>query len=249
MHLSLLLWCAILSFTAAQELSDSTSTSRNAAVPWITYTSTRSCTTQPSTVFVYTSNLTTFLLPQPGPNSAITPLNSNAASSAYDAGISVASNDGLATGEEGTTHASSGDSGSFVSATGSEDPSATPFNTIGTTQSTPWATESSAVTPSASNGDSGSFVAREDRRTHQRIQATLPESLKAMLWARTLLPQRHLHRALGLPRLLDAVLGLDSALVAALDRVHRTCPLLSSQVQPLCLIWQHLGQLVLCHQQ
>jgi hypothetical protein len=41
MHLSLSLWCAILSFTTAQELSDSTSTSTNAAVPWITYTSTR----------------------------------------------------------------------------------------------------------------------------------------------------------------------------------------------------------------
>lgn len=158
MHLSLSLWCAILSFTTAQEFSDSTSTSRNAAVPWITYTSTRSCTTQPSTVFVYTSNSTTFLLPQPGSNSAITPLDSNAASSAYDASISAASNGGLATGAEGTTQASSGDSGGFLSATGSEDPPATPTNTTGTAQSTPWATESSAVKPSASSGDSGSFV-------------------------------------------------------------------------------------------
>lgn len=158
MHLSLTFWCAILSFTESQELPDSMSTSRIAAVPWITYTSTQSCTTQPSTVFVYTSNLTTFLLPQPGPNSAITPLDPNAASSAYDASISVASNNGLTTGVEGNTQASSADSGGFVSATGSEDPSATPINTTGLAQSTPWATESSAVTPSASSGDSGSFV-------------------------------------------------------------------------------------------
>ena len=141
MHLFLPFWCAILSLTSAQELSYSTSTSRNAAVPWITYTSTRSCTTQTSTVFVYTSNSTTFLLPQPGPNSAITPLDSNAASSTCDVSIFVASNDGLATGVEGNTQASSGDSGGFVSATGSEGPSATPINTTGVAQSTPWATK------------------------------------------------------------------------------------------------------------
>ena len=158
MHPFLPFWCAILSLTTAQELSDSTSTSRNAAVPWITYTSTRSCTTQPSTVFFYTSNSTTFLLPQPGPNSAITPLDSNAAGSSHDASISAASNDGLSTGAEGTTQASSGDSGGFLSATESEDSSATPIDTTGTARSTPWATENNAVTSSASSGDSGSFI-------------------------------------------------------------------------------------------
>lgn len=75
MHLSLSFWCALLSYTQAQQTSSTESTSRtSSAIPWITYTSTRSCTTQPSTVFVYTSNSSTFLLPHPGPNSALTPL-------------------------------------------------------------------------------------------------------------------------------------------------------------------------------
>ena len=155
MHLSLSFFCAILSFTKAQELPDSTSTSTNAAVPWITYTSTRLCTTQPSTVFVYTSNSTTFLLPQPGPNSAITPLDSNAVSYAYDTSVSAASNDGFAMGAEGTAQALSGDSGSFVSAIGSQGLPATPSNTVDTAQSTPWGMDSITVTPlGASAGSS-----------------------------------------------------------------------------------------------
>lgn len=134
MHLSLSLWCAILSFTTAQELTGSTPSSTNTAVPSITYTSTRSCTTQPSTVFVYTSHSTTFLLPQPGPNSAITRLDSNAVIYASDTSIFAASNDGFTTGAEDKTQASNGNSGSFASATGSDSPSATSSATAATAQ-------------------------------------------------------------------------------------------------------------------
>ena len=104
----------------------------NADMPWITYTSTRSCTIRPSTVFVqpYTSNSTNFLLPQPGPISAITPLYSTAPILTSETSISTARNDGFATGAEGTSRAtsqaSSGPAGSMVSMTGSDDPSGTP---------------------------------------------------------------------------------------------------------------------------
>jgi hypothetical protein len=158
MHLSLSFWCAVLSFTKAQELTGSTSTSTNAAVPWITYTSTRSCTTQPSTVFVYTSNSTTFLLPQPGPNSALTPLDPSPVSST---GISAASDDGFTTGAEGTTgtvQASNGPSGRFLGGRGSEDSSGTPSTTTGNAQSRPWDSSSIASASTASSGDSASFV-------------------------------------------------------------------------------------------
>lgn len=82
MHLPLSFWCVILSFAQAQQdSSESTSASASPNIPWITHTSTRSCTARPSTVFVYTSNSTTFLLPQPGPNSAITPLDKSTSTS------------------------------------------------------------------------------------------------------------------------------------------------------------------------
>lgn len=135
MHLSLSFWCAIFSFTKARELSDSISSSTNAAVPWITYTSTRSCTTRPSTVFIYTSNSTTFLLPQPGPNTALTPLDSSSVGEAYDTNISVASNDGLATGTKSTPQMSNGAAGAFASTTGLEILATTTANTDGTAQS------------------------------------------------------------------------------------------------------------------
>lgn len=135
MHLSRSVWCAILSFTKAQGLADPTSSSTHAAVPWITYTSTRSCTTRLSTIFVYTSNSTTFLLPQPGPNSALTPLDSSSVGQAYDPGISAASNDGFATGAEGTPRMSNGAAGVFASTTGLEVPAATTANTDGAAQS------------------------------------------------------------------------------------------------------------------
>ena len=137
MHLPWSIWCAILSFAKAQELSDSTSTFTNAAVPWVTYTSTRSCTTQPSTVFIYTSNSTTFLLPQPGPNSAITPLLPSTVNGAYDTSVSVESHDGFATGAEGTMQMSNRASGSFASATGPEGPTANSSHDAGNAQSTP----------------------------------------------------------------------------------------------------------------
>lgn len=108
MHLSLLFWCVVLSFTKAQQdRSGSTSASTNSAIPWITYTSTRSCTAQPSTVFVYTSNSRTFLLPQPGPNSAITAVDSGQTPSHSDP-FSGPSDGGLSAGSEDPLHVPSG---------------------------------------------------------------------------------------------------------------------------------------------
>jgi hypothetical protein len=73
-----LLWCAAVCSTRAQEASSvPTSTSSDASIPWITYTSTRSCTSRPSTIFVYTSNSSSFLLTHHGPSSAITTAESN----------------------------------------------------------------------------------------------------------------------------------------------------------------------------
>lgn len=66
MHLSLPPWCAILSFTSAQQSTlTSTSASTALAIPWIPFTSTRSCTAQPSTVFVYNSDSTSSFLTHP----------------------------------------------------------------------------------------------------------------------------------------------------------------------------------------
>jgi hypothetical protein len=68
------LWCAFVYSTRAQQVSSyPTSTSNGALIPWITYTSTRSCTSRPSTIFVYTSNSSSFLLTHYGLSSATTP--------------------------------------------------------------------------------------------------------------------------------------------------------------------------------
>ncbi|TLD04195.1 hypothetical protein E2P81_ATG10462 [Venturia nashicola] len=107
MHLFLLFWCVVLSYTKAQQgRPETTSAGTSSAIPWITYTSTRSCTAQPSTVFVYTSNSKTFLLTQPGPNSAITALDSDQFSSHLDPASSP-SNGELSTASEDPLHISS----------------------------------------------------------------------------------------------------------------------------------------------
>jgi hypothetical protein len=75
-----LLWCAVVYSTRAQQalsVPTTTTTSNGASIPWITYTSTRSCTSRPSTIFVYTSNSSSFLLTHYGPSSAITTVESD----------------------------------------------------------------------------------------------------------------------------------------------------------------------------
>jgi hypothetical protein len=143
MHLYLSFWCAISTFVRAQqELPESTSTSPSSAIPWTTYTSTRSCTSRPSTVFIYTSNSSTFLLPQPGPDSVITPLDASTPSPDSDPPLSRSS--GVSYGEpstslEGAAQLSSRavesvDSASFtevsISADQSTGAAATPTNQI-----------------------------------------------------------------------------------------------------------------------
>lgn len=83
------LWCAFVYSTRAQQASSyPTSTSNGASIPRITYTSTRSCKSRPSTIFVYTSNSSSFLLTHCGPSSATTPAESSSiptVSGAHDA--------------------------------------------------------------------------------------------------------------------------------------------------------------------
>ena len=93
-----LLWCAVLRSTRAQQVSsDSTSTSNGASIPWITYTSTRSCTSRPSTIFMYTSNSSSFLLTHYGPSSASTPTESVSLPTVSDAHDTDASGSPLTT--------------------------------------------------------------------------------------------------------------------------------------------------------
>ena len=87
-----LLWCALVYSTRAQQASSvPTSTSNGASIPWITYISTRSCTSRPSTVFVYTSNSSSFLLTHYGPSSTTTPAESNSIPTVSNAHDTVAS--------------------------------------------------------------------------------------------------------------------------------------------------------------
>jgi hypothetical protein len=93
----LLLWCAAIYSTRAQQASSNpTPTSNSASIPWITYTSTRSCTSRPSTVFVYTSNSSSFLLTHYGPSSASTPVESTSTPTVSDAHDPVTSDSSLA---------------------------------------------------------------------------------------------------------------------------------------------------------
>jgi hypothetical protein len=87
-----LLWCAVVYSARVQQASSvSTSTSNGASIPWITYTSTRSCTSRPSTVYVYTSNSSSFLLTHYGPSSATTPAESTSIPTISNAHDTVAS--------------------------------------------------------------------------------------------------------------------------------------------------------------
>jgi hypothetical protein len=87
-----LLWCAIVYSARAQQASSvSTSTSNGTSIPWITYTCTRSCTSRPSTVYVYTSNSSSFLLTLYGPSSTTTPAESNSIPTISNAHDTVAS--------------------------------------------------------------------------------------------------------------------------------------------------------------
>lgn len=57
-------WCGYLVACAAQSLTPSSSSSSmsNSSDSWVTVTSTRSCTSKPATVFLYTSNSSTFVV-------------------------------------------------------------------------------------------------------------------------------------------------------------------------------------------
>jgi hypothetical protein len=91
------LWCALFYSTRAQQASsDPTPTSNSASIPWITYTSTRSCTSRPSTVLVYTSNSSSFLLTHYGPSSASTPVEYTSIPTVSDRHEPVASGSSLA---------------------------------------------------------------------------------------------------------------------------------------------------------
>ena len=97
-----LFWCAVLHSTRAQRVSsDPTSTSKGTSIPWITYTSTRSCTTRPSTIFVYTSNSSTFLLTHYGPSSGITPIEPTTASEFSGTHDAIASDSSLTVASSG----------------------------------------------------------------------------------------------------------------------------------------------------
>lgn len=80
------LWCAVVYSTKAQQTSSyRTPELKSGSIPWITYTSTRSCTTRPSTIFVYTSNSSSFFLTHYGPSSAIEPVQSTSMPASSDA--------------------------------------------------------------------------------------------------------------------------------------------------------------------
>ena len=87
-----LLWCAVVYSTRVQQVSsDPTPTSNGTSIPWVTYTSTGSCTSRPSTIFVYTSNSSSFFLTHYGPSSASTLTESTSTSTASDTQDAVAS--------------------------------------------------------------------------------------------------------------------------------------------------------------
>lgn len=138
MQLSLSLWCAFLIFVATDKsAATSTSTSTSPEVPWFTLTSTRSCSTQPATVFIYTSGSSTFLLPQPGPKSALTLLESDSTPVFDNAQNTQGVDPGLPAGTETSPLTSRGDAYDMSASIGTTnaltapgslylDPSATP---------------------------------------------------------------------------------------------------------------------------